>query len=94
MNDVVGNLTDQDKLIVKIDIEGGEEYLFEKNIQWIKKVMFLTIEIHDRYNIELLNSSSNFIKMLAENNFSIVPENDVIHCYNRSLLNFQQSLKS
>ena len=88
LNDVLRNLTDQDKLIVKIDIEGGEEYLFEKNTQWVKKVMFLTIEIHDRYNIELLNSSSNFIKMLAENNFSIVPENDVIHCYNRSLINY------
>ena len=84
LNDIIDNLTHEDKLIVKIDIEGGEQYLFEKNTKWVEKVMFLTIEIHDRYNIELINSSSNFIKALAENNFSIVPENDVIHCYNRN----------
>jgi len=34
--------------LVKIDIEGGERYLFAKNTEWLDRVNALVIELHDR----------------------------------------------
>lgn len=36
---------------LKIDIEGGEETLFSSNLEWIKKVMRLSMEIHPCFNV-------------------------------------------
>jgi FkbM family methyltransferase len=38
--------------VLKIDIEGGEESVFsvESNIDWLKKVRLIAIEIHDEFN--------------------------------------------
>ena len=33
--------------LIKIDIEGGESELFEKNIEWIEKFPLIIIELHD-----------------------------------------------
>lgn len=36
--------------ILKMDIEGGERYLFnEQAHEWLSKVKILMIELHDRY---------------------------------------------
>lgn len=72
-------------VIVKIDIEGGEEYLFHDNASWLKEVGFLTIELHDRYDVKLIGTSKNVLKSLVEYDFAVHPENDVLHCYNRKL---------
>ena len=72
-------------IIVKIDIEGGEKYLFEKNHDWLKKVLYVTIELHDRYGIGLVDSSKNFLAAITKYDFAIVPEKDILHCYNRKL---------
>ena len=45
-------LSDYNKLnfypfIIKIDIEGHEKELFEKNIEWFDKFKIVIIEIHD-----------------------------------------------
>jgi FkbM family methyltransferase len=34
--------------LVKIDIEGGERFLFAKNTEWLDRVNSLVIELHDR----------------------------------------------
>lgn len=34
--------------ILKLDIEGSEKEVFEKNNEWLKKVGILVIELHDR----------------------------------------------
>lgn len=86
ISDLIDSYDSSCGIIIKIDIEGGEEYLFESNTDWLQKVLFLTIEIHDRYNSELLYSSKNFLINIVKHNFAIVPGNDIIHCYNRSLL--------
>ena len=81
-------LDNSEKVIVKIDIEGGEEHLFKKNTEWIKRCLFLTAEVHDKFHPVMLNSSSKMIKTLVENDFAFVPADDVIHCYNRKIISF------
>lgn len=72
-------------VIVKIDIEGGEEYLFHDNASWLEEVGFLTIELHDRYDVKLIETSKNVLKSLVDYDFAVHPANDVLHCYNRKL---------
>jgi FkbM family methyltransferase len=73
-------------VVVKIDIEGGEEYLLSKNVDWIELCSFITIEIHDRYHETMINSSRGIMKVLATGDFAISPEKDVLHCFNRNLI--------
>ncbi len=53
--------------LLKIDIEGAEKELFEKNYEnWIKKTKIIFIETHDRMK---KNCSLTVVKTLCENNF-------------------------
>jgi len=70
--------------VVKVDIEGGEEELFLGPCEWLSKTAFLTIEIHDAMGCP--NSSRALLKRLSEYDFALLPENDVLHCYNRKIL--------
>ena len=78
---------DSNPLIVKIDIEGGEEDLFVSDYSWLKRVSFLTIELHDEYGLNFSNSSRNFLKALSSYDFAVVPRDSVLHCFNRQILN-------
>lgn len=71
------------KLLMKIDIEGGEYDLFSENTQWLENTHFLTMEIHDRFHPRLVASSKNFLSAVSEYDFAIIPEKDVLHLYNR-----------
>jgi FkbM family methyltransferase len=55
---------------IKIDIEGGEEKLFESNYNWLKNVKCLSIELHDF----ILPTSSNafFNALCSHQPFSFV----------------------
>ena len=70
--------------VVKVDIEGGEEELFMGECEWLSKTAFLTVEIHDVMGCP--NSSRALLKRLSEHDFALLPENDVLHCYNREIL--------
>lgn len=51
------NLADIEEIdILKVDIEGGEEALFEKNTDWLNKVKLIIIEIHGAYTLERLEA--------------------------------------
>ena len=55
--------------ILKIDIEGSEENLFEKNVEeWLPFVKVIIIELHDRF---MPLSSRPFFDTLSKNKFSI-----------------------
>ena len=43
--------------LLKIDIEGAEEELFKTNTQWLERVGFIAIELHDRFKA---NCTENF----------------------------------
>ena len=86
INNLIRELPEENTIMVKIDIEGGEEYLFAKDTRWLERVSYLTIETHDHFVEENFESSRNFIKAIAEYDFSIVPTTDTLHLYNRSIL--------
>jgi len=86
INSLIESLEKSANVIVKIDIEGGEEHLFKSNIDWLKRCIFLTAEVHDMFHPVMLNSSTNMIKAIVDNDFAFAPAHDVIHCYNRKIL--------
>ncbi len=51
--------------LIKIDIEGFEKNLFEKNYQWMDLFKVIIIEIHD-WMLPNQSNSSNFINAMSE----------------------------
>ena len=51
--------------IIKIDIEGFENNLFKKNIEWMDKFKIIIIEIHD-WMIPSKSISNNLVNSLAK----------------------------
>lgn len=45
--DLIGKKADHGKILVKLDIEGGESEIFSKDSSWIRDVDYLFLEIHD-----------------------------------------------
>jgi len=62
--------------IVKIDIEGFENNLFEKNTEWVCKTLLIIIEPHD-WLFSKKNSFKNFLKVISkeDRDFVIKGEN-------------------
>lgn len=52
-------------LLIKVDIEGFEKNLFEKNLQWMDLFDVIIIEIHD-WMIPSQSNSSNLVLALSE----------------------------
>ena len=52
-------------VIVKIDIEGSESELFEKNTEWMSVVNLIVIETHDHFHKDLMYTSQNLIKSIS-----------------------------
>jgi len=57
--------------IAKIDIEGGEEELFSRNVDWVDLFPLLIIELHD-WLLPRSGSSRNFLRCMAERNRDFV----------------------
>jgi FkbM family methyltransferase len=65
--------------ILKIDIEGSEKELFEKNYEcWLPKVNVIVIELHDRMRDY---SSKSFFKALVNYNFSLSIQGENLICF-------------
>ena len=60
---IFGN--DSKPFLIKIDIEGFEKNLFEKNYQWIKFFDVIMIELHD-WMLPNKNNSGSFLKAVNE----------------------------
>ena len=86
INELFEEIAADERVVVKVDIEGGEEHLLSANTEWVALSTFLTMEVHDRFHPVMLNSSKNVIRVLFENDFAIVPSEDILHCYNREKL--------
>ena len=65
VNHLLKNYKKMNPFIIKIDIEGFEENLFKKNIEWMSKFKIIIIEIHD-WMIPSKSISGNFINALAK----------------------------
>jgi FkbM family methyltransferase len=76
----------EEAVVCKIDIEGGEAHLLASHTDWLARVVFLTLEVHDRFHQNLLDSSRNIVRVLDQFDLAIVPEKDILHCYSRRAL--------
>ena len=78
INEILSNFSDDkyEPFLIKIDIEGGEKHLFEKNLEWIDKFKIIIIEPHDWMYPEN-NIFQNFLKSISYLNrdFVILNEN-------------------
>ncbi|MBT8557471.1 FkbM family methyltransferase [Polynucleobacter paneuropaeus] len=73
-------------LIIKIDIEGGEEALFNGDTSWLSKFPLVIIELHD-WMLPFSGSSRNFIKAIAQYDFDFMYRGENIFLFNRQILN-------
>ena len=73
-------------LILKIDIEGGEDALFDGDTNWLSKFPLVIIELHD-WMLPFSGSSRNFIKSVAQHDFDFVYRGENIFLFNRKILN-------
>ena len=71
--------------IFKIDIEGGEEYLFSEDTGWVDDFPLLIIELHD-WMLPFSGSSRGFLRTVAALDFDIVHRGENIFCFHRRLL--------
>ena len=84
INDIINKLNLIDKnIIIKIDIEGGENLLFKNNTKWLDKVCCLIIEIHDHFDPSLIDSSKNFLKQMSKYNFAVEVSSEAIFFYKK-----------
>src|SRR5262245_53695786 len=65
-----------DPFIVKIDIEGGEDCLFQEPTDWVDKIPVLIVELHD-WLMPRQGTSRNFLKCVAkyDRDFIYIGEN-------------------
>ena len=71
--------------IMKIDIEGGERYLFEKDSEWVNRFPLLIVELHD-YMLPGSAASNNFLKAVSRFNFDFVIRGENVFCSNNEVL--------
>ena len=72
-------------LILKIDIEGGEDALFNGDTNWLSKFPLVIIELHD-WMLPFSGSSRNFIKSVAQYDFDFLYRGENIFLFNRKIL--------
>lgn len=72
-------------LIFKIDIEGGEDDLFDGDTDWMNEFPLLIIELHD-WMLPFAGSSRNFIRALARHDFDVLQRGENMFLFNRRLL--------
>jgi FkbM family methyltransferase len=66
--------------LLKIDIEGAEKYVFDKNYHtWLPKVKVIMIELHDKI---LQGCSKVVFKALSEFNFEVSFKGEIMICKN------------
>lgn len=63
--------------IIKIDIEGGESFLFNKNTQWIDDFYLITIELHD-WLYPKKGTSRPFLNAISQYNRDFVYFGEII----------------
>jgi FkbM family methyltransferase len=71
--------------IMKVDIEGGERYLFKRDVEWVNRFPLLIVELHD-YMLPGISASNNFLKCISSFNFDFVIRGENVFCFNNEIL--------
>jgi hypothetical protein len=69
-------------LIVKVDIEGGEEALFRSNIDWLDRTDLLIAETHD-WLFPGQGTSRTLFSAIAGRNFEVIQKGEFISFFFR-----------
>lgn len=77
VNSILGDeqLGDCTPFIIKVDIEGFEQNLFEKNTEWLDAFPLLIIELHD-WMLPRQATSHNFLRAVSERNRDFIYRNE------------------
>ncbi len=70
--------------IIKIDIEGFEKNLFEKNTEWLDAFPLLIIELHD-WMLPRQATSNNFLRAISERNRDFIYRNENVFSISNTL---------
>ncbi len=71
--------------IFKVDIEGAEEQLFSRNLQWLDKFVLIVIELHD-WMLPGKHTSRPFLQAIASRSFDFLHRGENVFCFNTQLL--------
>jgi len=81
IDELVARVPDGTLFLVKIDIEGGQKFLFEKNTEWIERSALLIVELED-WLFPWEGNSQTFISSMAGRNYDYVLHGENILCFN------------
>src|SRR4051812_1083223 len=62
---------DEAPFILKIDIEGGEQSLFDGDCPWLARFALVVVELHD-WMLPGTGSSNNFLRKIGAHNFDVL----------------------
>lgn len=79
INEILG-LTDINPYLVKIDIEGFEQDLFERETSWIDRFSFIVIELHDWMLLDKF-TSKNFLREISKRDRNFIYKNENIFSF-------------
>ncbi len=77
INQLINENLNCELFIVKIDIEGFEEDLFSKNLEWIDKCPIMFVELHD-WMLPKSMVSKNFINAISNKNRDFINRKETI----------------
>lgn len=77
INSILSSSSGSTPFIIKIDIEGFEEFLFCANTEWVKDFPIIIIETHD-WMIPRSANSSNFLKVISQHNRDFIHKDENI----------------
>lgn len=81
----ITNAANMTPLICKVDIEGGEQNLFEKNVDWMENFPLIIIELHD-WMLPFSGSSRPFITASTKYDFDFIHRGENIFLFNKNIL--------
>ena len=76
---------DHEPFILKIDIEGGEQSVFDGDCPWLTRFALVVIELHD-WLLPGAGSSHNFLHRIGEHSFDILQRGENLFAFNNALL--------
>lgn len=71
-------------LLVKIDIEGGEDTLFRDNLAWLDRTHCVTVELHD-WLYPWAGKSRSLFQATSERNFDYIMQGENMLCFQQVL---------
>ena len=72
-------------LILKVDVEGSENLIFEDPESWIEKIPLVIVELHD-WMLPQKNTSRNIMRAFSQYDFEIITRGENIFFFNKKLI--------